>query len=221
MFVFTARKRPGADPIGAPNCVFLMLKIKKWLKTELPSILLLIVGVMAFRSSLADHYYVPSGSMEYTLLSGDRVVVDKSAYGLRVPFTAIELIDLGQVQRGDVVIFDSPRDGTRLIKRIVGVGGDSISILGGSLTVNGTPAAYGVGTAEVFAGKIVGLNLADGGGPDLDSLPIPVGMLLAVGDHRGSSLDGRYFGLIEESDVYGKAIGIYRRRDEGFVWRPL
>ena len=47
------------------------------------------------------------------------------------------------------------------------------------------------------------------------------GMLLAVGDHRGSSLDGRFFGLIEESDVYGRAVGIYRRKGEGIVWRPL
>ena len=46
-------------------------------------------------------------------------------------------------------------------------------------------------------------------------------MLLAVGDHRGSSLDGRYFGLISETSVYGKALGIYRRKGEGFVWRPL
>lgn len=198
-----------------------MNKSKKWLKTELPSILLLILGVLAVRSSFADHYYVPSGSMEYTLLSGDRVVVSKSAYGLRVPFTNVELIDLGPVERGDVVIFDSPRDGTRLIKRIVGVGGDSISMMAGRLTVNDTPAAYGVGTAEVFGEKIVGLNLADGGGPDLAPAPIPAGMLLAVGDHRGSSLDGRYFGLINESDVYGKAVSVYRRRGEGFVWRPL
>ena len=159
--------------------------------------------------------------MEYTLKSGDRVVVSKSAYGLRVPFTTVELVDFGSVQRGDVVIFDSPRDGMRLIKRIVGVGGDNISILAGRLTVNGTPAAYGVGTAEVIGEKIVGLNLADGGGPDVSAVPIPAGMLLAVGDHRGNSLDGRYFGLIRESDVYGKAVGVYRRRGEGFVWRPL
>jgi signal peptidase I len=198
-----------------------MNKSKKWLKTELPSILLLVLGVLAVRSSFADHYYVPSGSMEYTLLSGDRVVVSKSAYGLRVPFTNVELIDLGPVERGDVVIFDSPRDGTRLIKRIVGVGGDSISMMNGRLTVNGTPAAYGIGTAELFGEKIIGLNLADGGGPDIASVPIPAGMLLAVGDHRGRSLDGRYFGLIEESAVYGKAVSIYRRRGEGFVWRPL
>lgn len=79
---------------------------------------LLVVGILAARSTLADHYYVPSGSMEYTLIAGDRVIVDKRAYGLRLPFTTIELTRGESVQRGDIVIFDSPRDGTRLIKRI-------------------------------------------------------------------------------------------------------
>lgn len=191
------------------------------IRSELPAILLLLVGVFAVRSSLADHYYVPSGSMEYTLMSGDRVVVSKVSYGLRVPFTSIELIDGQKVARGDVVIFDSPRDGTRLIKRIVGVGGDQIDLLDGRLTVNGNSAAHGVGTTEIFGQKIIGLNLDHGGGPNLQSLLVPEGMLLAIGDHRGRSLDGRYFGLIPESAVYGKALGVYRRRDEGFVWRAL
>ncbi len=198
-----------------------MKKRKGWIKSELLPLLLLGVGVFAFRSSLADHYYVPSGSMEPTLLSGDRVVVDKSAYGLRVPFTMVELIDRGRVLRGDVVIFDSPHDGMRLIKRIVGVGGDTISIVDGRLTVDGATAAAGIGDAEIIGEKWVSLNLEHGGGPDVAQLTIPDGRLLAVGDHRGNSHDGRYFGLIAESDVYGKALGIYRRREEGFVWRPL
>ena len=87
---------------------------------------LLAVGIMAGRSALADHYYVPSGSMEYTLIPGDRVFVDKRAYGLRIPFTNIELAQGDPVRRGDIVIFDSPRDDVRLIKRIVAVGGDAI-----------------------------------------------------------------------------------------------
>jgi signal peptidase I len=192
-----------------------------WVKTELPSILLLILGIFAVRSSLADHYYVPSGSMEFTLMSGDRVVVSKMAYGLRLPFTHIEIFDRGPVARGDVVIFDSPKDGTRLIKRIVGIGGDEVTLLSGHLSIGGTPLAFDVGTAEVFGSKIVKLNLEDGGGPDIDRKLIPEGMLLAIGDHRGRSLDGRYFGLVAESEIYGKALGVYRRRDEGFVWRPL
>lgn len=194
---------------------------KSWLRTELPQILLIIVGVLAVRSSFADHYYVPSGSMEYTLLAGDRVVVSKMAYGLRVPFTKMEFLAGEAVGRGDVVIFDSPRDGTRLIKRIVGVGGDTISLNGGRIAIDGVPLAAGIGDAEKFGDRVAALNLTDGGGPDLSATVIPEGMLLAVGDHRGSSLDGRYFGMIPESAVYGKAIGVYRRKEEGFVWRPL
>ena len=66
---------------------------------------------MVARSTLADHYYVPSGSMEPTLVPGDRVIVDKMAYGFRVPFTQIQIIEGSAVTRGEVAIFDSPRDG--------------------------------------------------------------------------------------------------------------
>jgi len=194
---------------------------KSWLKNELPSFLLLVLGVFAVRSSFADHYYVPSGSMEYTLMAGDRVLVSKFSYGLRVPFTSIELIEGKPVSRGDVVIFDSPHDGTRLIKRIVGIGGDSVSLRDGHLYIDGQPLASDFDSVETIGMHVAPLNLRDGGGPDIESLVIPDGMLLAIGDHRGNSLDGRYFGLVPESAVYGKALGIYRRRDEGFVWRPL
>ncbi|MGI9262442.1 MAG: signal peptidase I [Woeseiaceae bacterium] len=198
-----------------------MKQRKSWLKTELPQILLILVAVFAARSTLADHYYVPSGSMEYTLLSGDRVLVNKAAYGLRVPFTKIEVLNGSPVSRGDVVIFDSPRDGTRLIKRIVAVGGDSVVLSAGHLTVNGRSMAADTGVVEDFGERTASLNLEHGGGPDIDETIIPAGMLLAIGDHRGSSLDGRYFGLVPETEIYGKALGVYRRKEEGFTWRPL
>ncbi len=198
------------------------MKTKKtWLRSELPQILLIIALILAARSSLADHYYVPSGSMEYTLLPGDRVLVSKLAYGLRLPFTTIEFGSGAAVERGDVVIFDSPRDGTRLIKRIVGIGGDTVSIRDGHLFINGTALATGADDVEMFGERVVALNLRDGGGPDIKNALIPPHMLLAIGDHRGSSLDGRFFGLVDENDVYGKALGVYRRRGEGFIWNPL
>ena len=98
---------------------------------EAGNFLLLLLGLMAARSTLADHYYVPSGSMEPTLVPGDRVVVDKMAYGMRVPFTQIHVTGGDAVTRGEVVIFDSPRDGTRLIKRIVAIGGDEVIVNNG------------------------------------------------------------------------------------------
>ena len=76
---------------------------------ENASLVLMLVGLLAVRSTVADHYYVPSGSMEPTLLPGDRVVVDKRSYGLRVPFTDLSVTRGEPVRRGEVVIFDSPR----------------------------------------------------------------------------------------------------------------
>lgn len=198
-----------------------MTSIKSRLRRELLQTLLIIVAVLACRSTLADHYYVPSGSMERTLMAGDRVVVSKLAYGARIPFTHVEILDGTPVARGDVVIFDSPRDGTRLIKRIVGIGGDRVSLIDGRLYINGRSMGADAGAVEQFGDHIALLNLDDGGGPDIDEKRIPAGMLLAIGDHRGSSLDGRYFGLVPESAVYGRALAVYRRRDEGFVWRRL
>lgn len=182
---------------------------------------LLLIGMLAARSTLADHYYVPSGSMQPTLLPGDRIVVDKRAYGLRVPFTQVHLGDGSAVRRGEVVIFDSPRDGARLIKRIVAVGGDEVAIRNGHLFINNQPLADGARMdTEVFAGRIVRLDLRHGGGPDYSGV-VPDGKLLAVGDHRGNSLDGRMFGLIDESAVYGRAVAVYFRRDDGVVWKAL
>lgn len=191
-----------------------------WLRSELPQLLFLVLFVFAARSSLADHYLVPSGSMEETIQVGDRVFVDKMAHGLRVPFTNIEITGGTDVARGEIVIFDSPQNGTRLIKRIVAVGGDRVLIHNGLITINGMPLVTDSST-EGFGARKAHLNLRDGGGPDHYMERIPDGMLLAVGDHRGNSLDGRYFGLISEDDIYGRAVAIYYRRGDAFVWKPL
>jgi signal peptidase I len=182
---------------------------------------LLVVGILAGRSTLADHYYVPSGSMEYTLIPGDRVFVDKRAYGVRIPFTRFELTKGEPVRRGDIVIFDSPRDGTRLIKRIVAVGGDDVLIRDGHLAINGQwLVSEDDDEIELIGDKVVRLNLADGGGPAL-SLRIDEGKVLAIGDHRGNSLDGRIFGAVAEDEIYGRAVAVYYRRGSGVSWREL
>jgi signal peptidase I len=192
---------------------------KNWWKSELWSLFVLLLLVTTARSSFADHYYVPSGSMEYSLMPGDRVIVDKTAYGLRIPLTKVDIIGTTTPDRGDVAVFDSPTDGTRLIKRIVAVGGDTVSLVGGRLSINGT--ALGDRQLERFGGKQALLNLRDGGGPDIEELVVPPGMVLALGDHRGNSQDGRYFGLIDQRELFGRAVAIYYRRDDGFTWQPL
>jgi signal peptidase I len=168
--------------------------------------LIVSVLVMAARSSLADHYIIPSGSMEYTLVPGDHVFVDKLAYGLRLPFTNIEF-SRGQVpKRGEVIIFDSPTDGTRLIKRIVAQGGDYVSLIDGELRINGhSMRDPGTPDLERFGEHLARLNLSYGGGRNVSGRMIPLGQLLVVGDSRGNSKDGRYFGLIPEDLPYGLA----------------
>ena len=193
----------------------------KWWISELTSLAIVLAAVTAARSSLADHYYVPSGSMQYTLMDGDRVIVNKMAYGFRIPLTKIDIIGSSTPTRGDIAVFDSPEDGTtRLIKRIVAIGGDHVLVRNGQLSINGQP--LGDREVEHFGDRDALLNLTHGGGPDFE-VDVPPGMVLAMGDHRGNSNDGRSFGLISEKELFGRAVAIYYRRDggEGFTWMPL
>lgn len=195
-------------------------RLRRWLRHELPQLLLFLGLILAARSTLANHYVVPSGSMQHTLEIGDRVVVDMRAYGVRLPLLGTELIATGQPQRGEVVVFDSPVDGERLIKRVAAVAGDRVRLQDGHLWISGQPLAVDA-THEVFGVRQAPLDLDRGGGPDIDALTVPPGQLLMLGDHRGNSADGRYFGLIQASSVYGRAVAVYYRRGEGFGWRRL
>lgn len=181
---------------------------------------LLLMGLA--RTTLANHYTVPSGSMQPTLQPGDRVAVNMLAYGLRVPFTDIELIDRGEPRAGDIVVFKSPKDGTRLIKRVVAVGGDTVSLVDGHLSIDGVPLARdAAGEVEGFAAHVAHLDLRDGGGPDIAPFTVPAGMALVLGDHRGNSLDGRFFGLVPMASLYGRAEAVFYRSGEGLGWNRL
>lgn len=193
-----------------------------WLKAEARPLLVMIVLLAVARTSFANHYSVPSGSMEPTLQVGDRVVADMSAYGLRVPYTDIEIVPRGTPQRGDIVLLKSPVDGVRLIKRVVAVGGDEVSLVDGRLSIDGRPLAVSEdGEVERFGDRDVRLDLNDGGGPDVPYLRIPQGQVLLVGDHRGNSRDGREFGLVPARKLYARAVAVYYRSGEGLVWKKL
>ena len=183
---------------------------------------LIALVLLAARSTLADHYTVPSGSMEYTLLPGDRIFVAKYTYGFRVPFTDWKLTDGRGVERGEVVVFDSPVEDIRLVKRIVAVGGDTVSIRSGQVSINGAPMGSVTDMREEFYGeRRVRLNLSYSGGEDYGPEIIPPGFLLAIGDARGNSKDGRAFGFISEDTVYGRAVSVYYRSGEGLCWLKL
>ncbi len=196
-------------------------KVPFW-RSEWATFAMMVVLLTVARSSFANHYQVPSGSMEPTLMPGDRVAVNMMAYGVRVPFTDIELLDRGEPKPGDVVVFKSPTDGTRLIKRVVAVGGDTVAVVDGRLWIDGQPL-HDVDASDIehFGARDVHLNLRDGGGPDLATVTIPAGMALVLGDHRGNSADGRFFGLVPMKSLYARASAVYYRSGEGFGWTKL
>lgn len=162
------------------------------------------------RASLADHYRVPSGSMEPTVHVGDRIVVSKAAYGLRLPLTDKYLVRFAAPARGDVVVIEPPDDeskhaadadvlGSVLLKRVVAVEGDLVEVRDGRVHIDGR---------EVPEARI---SLDAGGGPDLAPLRVPAGKVLLLGDNRGNSRDGRTFGFVDRERVLGRAVSVIAR----------
>src|SRR5262245_51249783 len=112
-----------------------------WREWARPMLTCLLV-VCAFRSAIADWNDVPTGSMKPTILEGDRVFVNKLAFDLKVPFTTWRLATWAEPKRGDIVVFFSPYDGIRLVKRVIGLPGDQIEMRDNKLFVNSAPVNY-------------------------------------------------------------------------------
>ncbi|MEE9281856.1 MAG: signal peptidase I [Myxococcota bacterium] len=104
------------------------------------AVLVAALIALFIRSFIVEPFKIPSGSMIPTLLVGDYVLVNKFAYGVRVPFTGALLIDVGRPERGDVMVFRYPDDPSQdFIKRVIGISGDRIAVRDGHVWVNGQP----------------------------------------------------------------------------------
>jgi signal peptidase I len=199
-------------------------KRRQWVRDGL-TVLAFIAAVGATRASVADHYYVPTGSMIPTVEIGDRVVVSKLAYGLRVPFVDATLLAFEGPQAGDVVVLRSPEDGITLLKRVVAVPGDVVGVHEGQLWRNGTPVPVAQLDPDgpLWEGLGKGghpLRLTRGGGMDLPPLRVGPEEYLVMGDNRGESRDGRAFGLVQRGAIMGKALSVWMRQGD-LCWRPL
>ena len=111
-------------------------------RQEAKPLLIMLLVMFAIRSAIADWNDVPTGSMKPTIMEGDRVFVNKLAYDLKVPFTTWHLAQWDNPKRGDIVVFFSPADGLRLVKRVMGLPGDRIELANNELLVNGSPIKY-------------------------------------------------------------------------------
>jgi signal peptidase I len=181
------------------------------------------VVALAARSSLADHYVVPSGSMLPTVHEGDRILVNKLAYGLRLPFTEIYVVETADPEPGQVVVLRSPEGGTVLLKRVVAGPGDTIEVVDGHLVLNGQPVPIldeAGHLTEQLSGADHPVLLTDGGGPGYGPLTLPADRFLVLGDNRGDSRDGRFFGLVDRGAILGRALGCFSRGGD-LSWRPL
>ena len=201
--------------------------------------MLFLALMFVFRSAVADWNYVPSSSMNPTLVAGDRVVVNKLAYSLRVPFTLVEVTRWGSPKSGDVVTFDSPKDEVNLIKRVVGVGGDVVMMRGNQLSINGkpverslvqedrpVPTETGPVREEIWREQLGGLAIEVARLPainyiqDFGPVVVPAGKLLVMGDNRDNSNDSRFIGFIDVQRVTGQAVRVAMSHDSDNFYLP-
>src|SRR4051812_6068472 len=117
-------------------------KLIHYWRRQIRPILALVLSFTALRSTVADWNDVPSGSMHPTIFTGDRIFVNKLAYGLKVPFTTLHLATWSGPQPGEIAVFYSPATGIRLVKRVVGIPGQTIQVKDGRLIIDGQPLAY-------------------------------------------------------------------------------
>jgi signal peptidase I len=195
---------------------------RRWMR-EGAFVAALVGGMLSARSSLADHYQIPSGSMMPTIQVGDRVVVNKVAYGLRLPFSDVKLFGFAGPARGEVAVLRSPENEDTLIKRVVAVPGDLVVVRGGRVWIDGRPVP--IEGDEIRALERIGasghpISFDDGGGPDFGPMRLPADQYLVMGDNRGNSRDGRSFGLVDRKAFLGRAVAVFWS-DGGPAWRGL
>ena len=204
------------------------------------AIFFIVFVVIPARSSLADWNWVPTGSMNPTIVEGDLVFVDKAAYDLRVPLTLHRFARLAEPQRGDIVVCLSPEDGTRLVKRIVGLPGETVEMKNNVLFIDGRRVQYSTADPQWVEG--VPEKLRDActlASEQLDEMSHPVMGVPAIrarrsfgpvtvqrdcyfvmGDNRDISKDSRFFGPVPRRSILGQAKGIILSVDVTDWYQP-
>ena len=213
-----SRHRSAVSMKGEP-----VRRIRSFLRNNRGFIAFLLVFGLA-RTAVADYNVIPSGSMHPNILEGDVVLVNRLAYDLKLPLSDIVLARLGDPRRGDIVTFSSPKDGVRLIKRVVGLPGDIVTMKNKQLLINGHPVGYvPIDVATEDAGDGNGLRLlrvreelgdhpypiqwlsGTANAPTFGPIVIPADRYLMLGDNRDNSIDSRFIGLVPRELLIGRA----------------
>lgn len=220
------------------------LKLKKgislFLRSWVFSILVALLIATSFKSAIADWNIVPSGSMNPTIVEGDRIFVNKLAYDLKIPYTTCHLSIWDNPDRGDIVVFYSPADGKRLVKRVIGIPGDHLEMRENRLFINGEPIHYDhvehrepdiISNHSCVQHLLYNERLSDSAhliliSPRVRSINsfgpinIPEDHYFMMGDNRDNSFDSRYFGLVERKKIVGQANSVIISLDRNNHFSP-
>ena len=205
------------------------------------SLVIIFLVVSSFRSAIADWNDVPSGSMKPTILEGDRIFVNKVAYDLKVPFSTWQIASWGNPDRGDIVVFFSPEDGKRLVKRVVGLPGDIIHMRNKKLFINGSAAEYEpldqgiidqLSPDQQTVHSFYSENIDEARHPVMvmpvrtsfhafGPVMVPEKHYFMLGDNRDHSADSRFFGFVERRKIVGrvKTVVLSLKWDEHYLPR--
>lgn len=209
---------------------------KKKLFEEVRVFLVMVLVISSLRSALADWNDVPTGSMKPTIEEGDRVVVNKLAYDLKIPFTTVNVFTWGDPGRGDIVVLFSPVDRTRLVKRVVAIPGDRVAMIENQLFVNGRVAPVSGLTGPLDDPRQGPAFVAD------ESLPgrrhkvmftpqvpavrsfapiiVPGRKYFVMGDNRDNSNDSRFIGFVDRRQIVGEATAVAFSLDRDRYFAP-
>lgn len=221
----TARTSP---PAGEKMKYNWMKHLKIFWKGWGYSILVALILVTSFKSAVADWNIVPTGSMKPSILEGDRIFVNKLAYDLKIPYTTLHIAEWGDPQRGDIVVFYSPADGRRLVKRVIGIPGDYIAMRNNQLIINGEKIKYepinylkkNDPSLRLDANQYSFIeNLCGTRHPvmitrqlpsfrSFGPVTIPKDQYFMMGDNRDNSADSRYSGFVDRSRIVGQGTTI-------------
>ncbi len=207
-------------------------------------IIVFLILMLFFRSAIADWYHVPTGSMQPNVLIGDRVWVNKLAYDVKIPFTDINLNRHNDPKAGDVIVFQSAVSNERLIKRVVAVPGDKISMHSNQLVINGRPvaldfleenqpfdsfladresAAYFKEALPQSANKNYPIRVTKiytNPKNSFAEIEVPKDSYWVLGDNRDNSQDSRWIGLVPRNELIGKAETIIVSLDSDNYYLP-
>jgi signal peptidase I len=189
--------------------------------------------VLVLRSFLVEPFQIPTGSMIPTLEVGDFILVNKYAYGLRLPVIGTKIMDVDDPQRGEVMVFIPPHENSYYIKRVIGLPGDTIRYEDKNLYVNGEliekeyvadiaiDTSIGDLPGKLYTETINGVEHAT---QHIDAAlnrrtrttwVIPNGHYFMMGDNRDNSSDSREWGAVSEKDIVGKAIAVWMHKEPG------